>query len=100
METLSGQERLTILRRLIAYSEKIFGLSTDLLTPITDSRLEPRIPTLPVVKASLVLFWARLGSLNALEMSGASRFWKDWLGRSMPSAGTMADVHSKMKGFS
>ncbi len=44
----------------------------------------------------MVLFWTRLGSLNALEMSGASRFWKNWLGRSMPSADTMADVHSKM----
>lgn len=96
METLPGKERLTILRRLIAYSEKIFRLSAELLTPITDRRPEPRIPTLPIVKASIVLFWARLGSLNALEMSGASRFWKNWLGRSIPSADTMADVHSKM----
>jgi DDE family transposase len=44
----------------------------------------------------MVLFWARLGSLNALEMSGASRFWKLWLGNPMPSAETMGDVHSKM----
>lgn len=49
-----------------------------------------------MAKASLVLFWARMGSLNALEMSGASRFWKRWLGRPMPSAETMGDVHSKM----
>lgn len=49
-----------------------------------------------MAKASLVLFWARLGSLDALEMSGASRFWKRWLGRPMPSAETMGDVHSKM----
>jgi hypothetical protein len=96
VETLPGKERLTILRRLIAYSEKIFRLSADLLTSITDRRPEPRIPTLAVVKASMVLFWARLGSLNALEMSGASRFWKNWLGRSMPSADTMGTVHSKM----
>ncbi len=96
MAPLSGQERLTILRRLIAYSEKIFGLSAELLTPITDRRLAPRIATLTVVKAALVLFWARLGSLNALEMSGESRFWKYWLGHPMPSADTMADVHSKM----
>jgi hypothetical protein len=44
----------------------------------------------------MVMFWARLGSLNALEMSGASRFWKHWLGQSMPSADTVGDVHSKM----
>ena len=96
METLLGNKRLTILRRLIAYSEKIFWLSTDLLTPITDRRLEPRIPTLLVAKAALGMFWARMGSLNALEMSGDSRFWKGWLGGPMPSADTMAAVHSKM----
>src|SRR5580692_6144141 len=37
-----------------------------------------------------------MGSLNALEMSGASRFWKRWLGHPMPSAETMGTVHSKM----
>jgi hypothetical protein len=44
----------------------------------------------------MVLFLVRMGSLNALEMSGASRFWKRWLGHPMPSAETMGDVHSKM----
>jgi hypothetical protein len=29
-------------------------------------------------------------------MSGASQFWKRWLGHPMPSADTMGDVHSKM----
>jgi hypothetical protein len=37
-----------------------------------------------------------MGSLNALEMAGASRFWKHWLGHPMPSAETMGAVHSKM----
>ena len=45
----------------------------------------------------MILFWARMGSLNALEMSGESRFWKRWLGHPMPSAETMGDVHSKME---
>lgn len=85
-----------ILRRLIAYSEKVFRLSEDILAPITDRRLEPRISTFLVVKASAVLFWARLGSLNALEMAGESRFFKHWLGHPMPSADTMGAVHSKM----
>jgi len=49
-----------------------------------------------VAKASLVLFLVRMGSLNALEMSGASPFWKRWLRNPMPSAETMGDVHSKM----
>jgi hypothetical protein len=85
-----------MLRRLIAYSDKVFHLSTRLIASITDRRPEPRISTSTVAKASLVLFWARMGSLNALEMSGASRFWKRWLGRPMPSAETMGVVHSKM----
>ena len=85
-----------ILRRLIAYSEKVFRFSAGLMASITDRRPEPRISTATVSKASMVLFWARMGSLNSLEMSGASRFWKRWLDRPMPSAETMGDVHSKM----
>lgn len=85
-----------MLRRLIAYSDKVFHLSALLIGPITDRRPEPRISTATVAKASMVLFWARLGSLNALEMSAASPFWKRWLGHPMPSAETMGDVHSKM----
>src|SRR6266699_4732938 len=85
-----------MLRRLIAYSDKVFQLSTLLIASITDRRPEPRISTATVAKASMVMFWARMGSLNALEMSGESRFWKRWLGHPMPSAETMGDVHSKM----
>jgi Transposase DDE domain len=85
-----------MLRRLIAYSEKICRLSADVLAAITDRRLEPRISTFIVVKTSIVLFWARMGSLNALEMTGKSRFWKHWLGDPMPSADTLGAVHSKI----
>ncbi len=42
------------------------------------------------------MFLARMGSLNALEMSGDSRFWKKWLAAPMPSADTVARVYSKM----
>ena len=96
MESLPGKERTTILRRLIAYSDKVFRLTAEVLPTIIDRRLEPRISTLIVAKAAMVMFWARMGSLNALEMSGSSRFWKSWLGHPMPSADTMAAVHSKM----
>ena len=85
-----------MLRRLIAYADKVFDLSALLIGSITDRRPEPRISTATVAKASMILFWARLRSLNALEMSGASLFWKGWLGHPMPSADTMGDVHSKM----
>ena len=35
-------------------------------------------------------------SLNALEMSAKSKFWKRWLGRPLPSASTMGNVYAKM----
>ena len=46
------------------------------------------------MQATLVLFWARLGSLNALETLAAVRFWKQWLGRELPSADTIGRVYS------
>ncbi len=96
MGTLPGKEGLTILRRLIAYSEKVFRFSAELIAGITDRRVEPRIATATVAKSAAVLFWTRMGSLNALEMSGQSRFWKHWLGGPLPSADTMGNVHGKM----
>lgn len=96
MATLPGKEGPPILRRLIAYSEKVFRFSAELIAGITDRRLEPRIATATVAKSAAVMFWARMGSLNALEMSCQSRFWKHWLGGPLPSADTIGNVHSKM----
>jgi hypothetical protein len=48
------------------------------------------------LKAGLVLFWARLGSLNALGTTGAARFWKQWLGKDLCSADTVGRVHALM----
>ena len=96
METLPGKERLTILRRLIAYADKVFRFSEALIAGMTDRRLEPRISTATVAKSAAVMFWARMGSLNALEMSSQSRFWRYWLGGALPSADTMGNVYSKM----
>jgi len=80
METTSGKETIIVLRRLIAYSEKIFQLSKDIVTLVSDRREKPRISTAAVVKSSLVLFWARMGSINAWEQVGQARFWQCWLG--------------------
>ena len=79
METTSGKETIIVLRRLIAYSEKIFQLSKDIVTLVSDRRERPRISTAAVVKSSLVLFWARMGSINAWEQVGRARFWQCWL---------------------
>lgn len=40
------------------------------------------------------MFWARLGSLNALESVSTARFWKRWLEWNTTSADTMGRVQS------
>jgi hypothetical protein len=66
----------------LASAEKVFGLSAQVVAPVSDRRQEPRIAT-AVVKSALAAFWARLGSLNALEMTKPAKTWKLWLGLSL-----------------
>jgi hypothetical protein len=94
METSPGKEALTILRRLIAYAEKVFRLSQEVVAGIVDRRPQPRIPTAFVIKSVAALFWARLGSLNALELVARSRFFQGWLGQSVCSADTLGRVYA------
>ena len=95
METSSGKEAINVLRRLIAYSEKIFSLSADILTQVSDRRLEPRIPAAAVVKSALVLFSARMGSINAwAQIGGRAHFWQSWLGALACSADALGRVHA------
>lgn len=82
---------------MIRYCEKIFGLSERVLAGVSDRRRLPRIATRRALQGALVLFWARLGSLNALEQSGQGRFWRRWLGASMCSADTVGRVHAQME---
>ena len=58
-------------------------------------RAAHRLPTEPL-QSVLVLFWTRLGSLNALETLAPAPFWKQWLGREMPSADTLGRVYSRL----
>src|SRR5437773_12336562 len=74
METTSGKETITVLRRLIAYAEKIFQLSKDIVTQVSDRREKPRISTAAVVKSSLVLFWGRLAASTLGNRSGGPTF--------------------------
>ncbi len=88
--------RPKVLHRLIRYAEKVFDLSAEVLDPVTDSRQQPRTPTSLVLKSSLAMFWARLGSLNSLESLSAARFWKAWLGGELSSADTIGRVHAAL----
>lgn len=80
----------------MGYAEKIFGLSEQVRGVVSDRRPAPRIPTSVFTKAGLVMFWVRLGSLNALVESAGSRFWKKWLGTEMPSADSVGRVYAQV----
>jgi len=70
----------------------VFQLSTRILERVADRRSLPRIPTLWIVKAVLVVYWSRLGSLNALEMTRTAKFWKVWLGGPLCSADSVGRI--------
>jgi len=44
VEAFPGKEGLTILRRLIAYAEKVFQFPATVVAGVADRRLQPRIP--------------------------------------------------------
>ena len=96
METAGGKETVTVLRRLITYAEKVFHLSR-VLASLGDKRLQPRIPTVAVVKSGLVLFWTRMPSLNALSLLQGARFWQNWLQKPLASADTLGRVHAGLQ---
>lgn len=72
----------------------MFDLSSEVLDKVTDRRQHPRTPTALILKSALAMFWARLGSLNALETISTARFWKRWLEGPTISADTMGRVHA------
>ncbi len=86
---------LAILRRLIAWAEKVAVLGS-LLDGLTDARPQPRIATPVIVRSLLVMIVTRLGSLNAVEQTHASLFWRRFLQTQLPSADTLGRVASQM----
>ena len=63
---------------------------------MTDHRSLPRISTSLVVKAVLAIYWSRLGSLNALGMTRAAKFWKSWLDGPLCSADSLGRIVASM----
>jgi hypothetical protein len=80
----------------MGYAQRIFGLSGKILPRLGDTRPQPRIPTAVVVQSALLLFWARLGSLNAFEEVKQARFCRRWLGREASSADTVGRVYAQL----
>jgi hypothetical protein len=74
----------------------VFDLSSEVLDKVTDGRQQPRTPTTLILKSALAMFWARWGSLHALETLSTARFGERWLAGDMISADTMGRVHAAM----
>ncbi|HTP87889.1 MAG TPA: transposase [Bryobacteraceae bacterium] len=72
----------------------MFDLSSEVLDKVTDARPQPLTSPTLVLKSALAMFWAHLGSLNALQTVSAARFWKRWLEREPISADTMGRAHT------
>jgi hypothetical protein len=86
---------LTILRRILAYARKVLRWE-DRLDAVRDDRRRPQIATSAIVRAVVVMFLGRLGSLNALEQTKPSRFWFRWLNGAMPSPDSIGRVCTLM----
>ncbi len=68
-----------------------------MVAPLSDRRREPRIATAAAVKAALVLFWARLGSLNAWAQVAGAPPCPAWVGELPCSADSLGRIHALMQ---
>lgn len=69
----------------------------SLLDSLTDARPQPRIATSVIVRSLLVMVVTRLGSLNAVEQTRSSLFWRRFLKDALPSADTLGRVAAQME---
>ncbi|GAG92903.1 unnamed protein product, partial [marine sediment metagenome] len=72
-------------RKLLRYSNKIFNLFSIIAT-ITDERLKPRIATVKITAAIIVMQFSNLGSLNSLSQTISVKNLK----KDIPSVSTIA----------
>jgi hypothetical protein len=91
--TITTAEGIEILRRLLVYVSRVYGLA-EISEKVSDKRKRFRIPTSTVFSSALVMLLVRMGSLNALEQSKRNPFWKRWLKGPLPSADTIGRVAS------
>jgi Transposase DDE domain len=81
-----------MLGRLLRWSDRVLGIG-ELIHALQDDRVRPQIPTSRVVSSLVVMFCARLGSLNALAQTGSRRrFWERWIQGSLPSADSLGRI--------
>lgn len=76
---------MNILRRFLGYTNKTYSLY-ELLENIILSRQKEIIPSWDIVYSAFIMSATRMGSINALEESSSSAFWKKVLQDRTPSA--------------
>lgn len=91
----AGIGRTNILRRVLSYARSVLQWEPR-LNAVRDPRRRPRIATRVILRAAVGTFLSRLGSLNALEQTRPSRFWRGWLGEDLPSADSIGRVRALM----
>lgn len=80
---------------MLKYAERVYGICTR-LRAVGDQRKKARIPAGRVALSYVMLFLARLGSLNALEQRMPDARWRKWLGGECPSADVMGEASSTL----
>jgi hypothetical protein len=94
VEALHSEEGLTILRRLVAYSEKVFDFSRTVVAAIVDRRLEPRIPTRGRRQVGRGHVLVPHGQPQCSEQTAHSSFFRRWLGQPVSSADSIGRVNA------
>ena len=82
-----------MLGRLLRWAETVAHLGV-LVGGVGDRRVRPRIATAVVLRAVVLLFVTRLGSLNALEQTRRTGGWRRWLAADLPSADSLGRIVS------
>ena len=84
-----------LLRRGLAYSEKVFGLRSQ-WRRVRDFRPQPQIPTQVFPAVLFLMFLCRLRSFNELEQYIHQPTWQQWLEHRAPSVDEIAYVSERM----
>ena len=80
-----------ILRRAVAYSDKMFHLRSQ-WRGVRDCRPRPQIPTEVFPAVLFMMFLCRIRSFHELEQYLNQGAWQRWLGRGMPCVDEIAYV--------